>query len=208
MILMRFSVVAIAAGDDVRDRCRCDGITKLALASEPAAGNVSETGNSTSVFRWLPKAAERPWVYIVIHHSGTAGGSVESIHNDHRGRKDAAGNNWLGIGYHFVIGNGTGMEDGRTEATFRWKQQIHGAHAGSAVHNANGIGICLIGDFQKTPPSAKQLESATDLVRQLSRRYQIEGRLILGHKSVKPTFCPGRYFPLQTLITNAIGIER
>ena len=79
-------------------------------------------------------------------------------------RKDAQGNPWLGIGYHFVIGNGRGMEDGQVEPTFRWKQQLAGAHAGQRRHNESGIGICLIGNFDEAPPTAKQLSALKELL--------------------------------------------
>lgn len=170
------------------------------------SGSVNETSRNSNGdgFRWTPQQKERRWIYIVIHHSGTSGGSVEAIHREHRQRKDSAGNAWLGIGYHFVIGNGAGMEDGNIEPTFRWRNQIHGAHSGSAVHNANGIGICLIGNFTKRKPTEKQVESVTKLIRQLSKRYNVAARLVIGHNRVRATSCPGRYFPLQKVVENAL----
>ena len=55
---------------------------------------------------WKPEAEVRDWEYIVIHHTASSSGSVESIHELHSKKKDKSGNSWLGIGYHFVIGNG------------------------------------------------------------------------------------------------------
>ncbi|MEZ6123148.1 MAG: peptidoglycan recognition family protein [Planctomycetaceae bacterium] len=156
-------------------------------------------------FTWSPAAGERRWVYIVIHHSGTNAGSVSSIHREHRQRKDSQGNPWLGIGYHFVIGNGDGMEDGLVEATFRWEQQLHGAHSGSAVHNDVGIGVCLIGNFQEHQPTQKQLGSVTRLLNELTGRYGIPPRLVIGHQTVRPTACPGQFFPLQDVIREAVS---
>ncbi|MEZ6045526.1 MAG: hypothetical protein R3C11_08100 [Planctomycetaceae bacterium] len=81
----------------------------------PPSQAVSQTGNP-----WKPNVAERDWKWIVIHHTATDKGSVESIHETHLKRRDKNGNPWLsGIGYHFVIGNGQGMEDGDIEPTFR-----------------------------------------------------------------------------------------
>ena len=48
-----------------------------------------------------------------------------------------------GLAYHFVIGNGDGMPDGEIEPTFRWREQIQGAHAGAGEYNEQGIGIAL-----------------------------------------------------------------
>ena len=50
-----------------------------------------------------PNKADRPWRYIVLHHSASASGNYDQIDGEHR--------KLLGIdgcGYHFVIGNGTG----------------------------------------------------------------------------------------------------
>jgi N-acetyl-anhydromuramyl-L-alanine amidase AmpD len=85
------------------------------------------------------------------------------------------------------------------QATFRWDQQLHGAHAGNALINARGIGICLIGDFEKTAPSTRQLDALRKLVVQLAGRYQISRRQVIGHSSVRSTQCPGRLFPLRKI---------
>jgi len=159
-------------------------------------------------FGWKPLTAERNWIYVVLHHTGTESGNVESIDASHRQRKDSLGNPWLGIGYHFLIGNGSGMDDGAVEATFRWNQQIHGAHSGSVVHNANGIGVCLVGNFQEQPPTDRQRKAVTELVTQLSDRYDIPARLVIGHDTIKPTLCPGRHFPLHDVIRDSVSNER
>lgn len=145
---------------------------------------------------WKTAAAPRKWKSIVIHHTATSRGSVESIHEAHLRRKDRSGKHWKGIGYHFVIGNGNGMEDGEIESTFRWRTQMHGAHAGNKAHNEYGIGIALIGNFEKAPPSAAQLASIKRLVAVLKREYSIAGKNVVGHSKIRATACPGRYFPL------------
>ena len=51
-----------------------------------------------------PNKADRPWRYIVLHHSASASGNYDQIDGEHR--------KILGIdgcGYHFVIGNGIGQ---------------------------------------------------------------------------------------------------
>ena len=68
----------------------------------------------------------------MLHHSATADGDVASIDAVHRLKRDLKGNPWLGIGYHFVVGNGHKMADGEVQPTFRWLQQLAGAHAGRA----------------------------------------------------------------------------
>jgi hypothetical protein len=132
----------------------------------------------------------------VLHHTATEKGSVEDIHESHLQRKDAGGNHWLGIGYHFVIGNGKGMGDGVIEPTFRWREQLQGAHAGVADYNDLGIGIVLIGNFNEHPPTAAQLAAVKQLVATLKAAYGINSEDVVGHGDVKATECPGRYFPL------------
>ncbi len=146
---------------------------------------------------WRAEVPESRWNWLILHHSATASGSVETIHDEHRRRTDGQGNQWLGIGYHFVIGNGNGMPDGHVAATFRWEQQIHGAHSGHAIFNARGVGICLIGNFEISAPTVKQLAAVKRLVRVLAVRHQIPADRVIGHSSVKATSCPGKKFPMQ-----------
>jgi hypothetical protein len=154
---------------------------------------------SGSEDRWMASVPETKWQFIIIHHSASESGSVESIHEEHRSRKDADGNPWLGIGYHFVIGNGHGMNDGTVQPTFRWDEQIHGAHSGNAMFNTRGIGICLIGNFEKAQPTKAQLQSVRKLVRALAVRHGIPRENLMGHASVKATACPGKHFPLKEI---------
>ena len=53
---------------------------------------------------WKPSVPARHWSYIVLHHTASSHGSVESIHEAHLQRRDKNGNPWMGIGYHFVVG--------------------------------------------------------------------------------------------------------
>ena len=140
---------------------------------------------------WKPVAEARDWTSIVIHHTATDQGSVESIHETHIARE------WLGIGYHFVIGNGNGMDDGEIEPTFRWREQLHGAHAGSDEYNQQGIGIALIGNFDEQPPTPAQLAAVKRLVAVLKTEYEIDSEHVIGHSEVKATLCPGKLFPMS-----------
>jgi hypothetical protein len=150
-----------------------------------------------SINPWKPSVTPRKWQSIVIHHTATSRGSVESIHEAHLKRKDKSGNPWLGIGYHFVIGNGNGMVDGSIEPTFRWRGQLHGAHAGGGEHNNFGIGIALVGNFEEGPPSPRQLASVKRLVAALKTEYAIQSDHVVAHNDIKATACPGKYFPMD-----------
>jgi len=149
-------------------------------------------------------------MHIVIHHTGTSSGSVESINSAHLKNKDKNGNPWLGIGYHFVIGNGQGMADGAIEPTFRWRTQIQGAHAGSSnkEFNERGIGICLVGNFEKTPPTPAQRKSVKLLVQTLRVEYKVPSARVVGHRDIrdKPTECPGKFFPMAEVAGRDSGV--
>lgn len=148
---------------------------------------------------WPVDAEPRGWKYIVIHHSATSFGNVPQIDAAHRQQLDANGVPWRGVGYHFVIGNGDGMPDGTIEPTFRWKEQTNGAHAGVGSFNELGIGICLIGNFEETQPTAKQLASARKLVAALKTGFHIDNDRVLRHGDLKPTACPGVHFSLEAI---------
>lgn len=124
---------------------------------------------------------------------------MESIHAAHLQRKDKNGKTWQGIGYHFLIGNGNGMSDGEIEPTFRWRQQLQGAHAGNDEYNQHGIGICLIGNFEKERPSAPQMTAIKQLVAVLKKEYRIPSREVVGHRDVRATACPGKLFPMSEI---------
>ena len=92
------------------------------------------------------------WKYIVIHNSATSSGNATSFGAYHTQM------GYGGLAYHFVIGNGRGSRDGQVEEGFRWKQQMSGTHVtvNAWYHNIYGIGICLVGDLERTRPTKKQ----------------------------------------------------
>ncbi|MCP4365605.1 MAG: N-acetylmuramoyl-L-alanine amidase [Planctomycetes bacterium] len=140
--------------------------------------------------------AERDWKYVVIHHSATPDGSAEVFDDFHRHKRG-----WKnGLGYHFVIGNGTLSEDGEIEVGRRWTKQLSGAHAGDRYFNRKGIGICLVGNFDEDEaegPTERQLDSLEQMVRHLCERYDIPISRVIMHKDVveNHTVCPGKNFP-------------
>jgi len=134
----------------------------------------------------------RPWTVIVVHHSATARGGAALFDKMHKER------GWDGVGYHFVIGNGTDTGDGAVEVTFRWREQRDGAHAKG--WNDVGIGICLVGNFENTDPTAQQTASLVRLLRHLRRRFGIPAERVVGHKALNPTLCPGKRFDLAAFV--------
>jgi len=139
---------------------------------------------------WIPSGHERPWRWIVIHHSATDAGSAAVFDRSHRAR------GFDELGYHFVIDNGRGGRDGAVEVGSRWRKQKWGAHCGGTPNNEYnnyGIGICLVGDFTRRMPSSAQLRSLRRLVAFLMERYEIPPARVIGHCDAPNarTQCPG-----------------
>lgn len=107
---------------------------------------------------------------IIVHHSATDTGTVESIRRYH-----VEVNGWDDIGYHWLVYRDGSVHAGRPE-------QLQGAHAKG--RNARSIGICLIGrdDF-----TAAQLAALTRLVSEIRGRYPGAKRIERHHEE-----CPGR----------------
>ncbi|MFO8014698.1 MAG: peptidoglycan recognition family protein [Phycisphaerae bacterium] len=165
----------------------------------PAVGGVPEATDLADLLWPEEMAAARPWRYIVIHHSATPTATVDAIRRYH------VGIGFEGVGYHFVINNGRapGTADGRVTPTQRWLDQRSGAHARIGHHpeyNSAGIGICLVGNFEKEPPTPKQMVALERLVLALCRRYDIGLDAVVGHGELKNTKCPGRLFPMESFL--------
>jgi len=150
---------------------------------------------------WQPPSyLEKKWTAIVIHHSGTKNGNAAIFDKWHK-----ESNHWDGVGYDFVIGNGSNSGDGQVEVTFRWRQQKTGAHCGGTAGNwanKDAIGICLVGNFNRTVPTARQMRSLVKLVRFLQSRYGIPKSRVYGHRTTPgahKTDCPGKRFPMARL---------
>jgi hypothetical protein len=137
-------------------------------------------------------ATARPWTAIVLHHSATKRGSAALFDTQHRAK------GWGGVGYAFVIGNGTDTGDGEIEVTFRWREQRDGVHAKG--WDDVSIGICLVGNYEETPPTPAQREALVRLLRHLRRRFSIPAERVVAHQKLNPTACPGRLFPMQDVV--------
>lgn len=171
-------------------------------ATTPAVvGQVSNTSENHAASTLDPDR----WDHIIIHHSGRMTGTVREL--DARARN--AGLN--GLGYHFVIGNGSGLSDGVVERGYRWNQQLPGAHVaipGNATEaerreanrlNNRSIGICLIGNGDRQPFTESQMRSLLDLVRSLQDTLDIPASAVRLHSDVSRDSGPGRFFPTERL---------
>ncbi len=157
---------------------------------------------------WIPPVREQHWRYIVIHHSASERGSAATFDKMHR---EVRG--WDELGYHFVITNGKGGADGKTEIGPRWGKQKWGAHCGGTPnneYNEYGVGICLVGNFQGHMPSTAQMAALRRLVRFLATRYRIPASNIISHRDAPKaaTKCPGDRLHRHLTAEFALGAGR
>lgn len=144
------------------------------------------------------RVQSRKWKYIVIHHSATQSGSAKGIDRYHREERNMEN----GLAYHFLIGNGRGMKDGEITIGNRWVKQLQGGHLASNSLNQQSIGICLVGNFDKTGPTKKQIASLDGLTTYLLNRCRLKVSAVKTHKQINPigTRCPGVRFPLKAVL--------
>jgi len=133
------------------------------------------------------------WKFIIVHNSGTRQGSARVFDYYHRHVRRMKN----GLAYHFVIGNGTSTRNGQIEIGDRWVRQMRGGHVHSDYMNNIGLGICLVGDFNRDQPTRAQLEACEELIKYLEERC---GKMtVRPHREVNPprwaTDCPGDVFP-------------
>jgi len=190
----------VAPGETVWRISKMYDVTEDAIigANSLKNANVLEKGqtlvipNAAPLKAVIPLWPSRKWDYIIIHHSATDVGNALNFDNAHRKRR------WKGLGYHFVIDNGTaGKLDGQIEISPRWLHKEDGAHCKASSMNSRGIGICLVGNFSEDKVSYNQMEALVFLVRELKKYYSIPDSHILGHGEVSgaSTECPGERFP-------------
>ena len=146
------------------------------------------------------RVARGRWKYIVVHNSGTRQGSARIFDYYHRHVRRMPN----GLAYHFVIGNGSSSDNGQIEIGNRWTRQLPGGHVHSDYLNYIGLGICLVGDFNRDLPTQAQYEALDELIRYLRLRVgKVDGHysIVLGHREInpRPTDCPGSRFPLNWL---------
>jgi Negative regulator of beta-lactamase expression len=120
--------------------------------------------------------------YIVLHHSGTHEGNVKVFREYHMKQLGFAD-----IGYHYVICNGNGGNDGEIQEGRHLL--FTGAHAPG--RNEDSVGICLVGDFTQSKPTSAQMLALYGLIKNLMRDYKITPDKVLAHNEVNQTDCPG-----------------
>lgn len=136
-------------------------------------------------------------VKLAIHHSVTPPAANWQAEVDRIGQEHKA-NNWVGIGYHFII---------TSQGVVAYVGDIGLGRANIKFHNEKIIGICLIGDFTKHLPTDIQINSAHDLCDFFINNFPALKNInswddIMGHKDAVSLFgnttataCPGSSWP-------------
>ena len=139
---------------------------------------------------------------IIVHCSASDWGSASVIDQWHKER------GWTEIGYHYVITNGQiphkRQYEAENDGIIQEGRSIDKMGAHVKGHNADSIGICLVGKIHFT---AKQLYDALPtLLRLLISKYDLSVTDIYGHNEFdsKKT-CPN--FDVQ-LVRNYIYQQR
>ncbi len=122
---------------------------------------------------------------ITIHHTdehaGTAGlpeteviSRIERYHRDER--------KWAAIGYHYLVGKGGHVYEGRPV-------QFQGAHVSGA--NEHNLGISMIGDFNRVLPNPTQLAALKAFLDAQRTRFEVPRNRVYGHRDLGASICPG-----------------
>lgn len=141
----------------------------------------------------LPQRSET--THLLVHCSATPTGSLQEFRKYH-----VDVNGWLDIGYNKVIGNGQGMPDGAIEPG----REISAVGAHCPGYNNVSIGICLVGDTDKTPPTKAQMDTLIKTLADLCVKYRIPVKNILGHRETPAgqaghKTCPGNLVDMNQI---------
>lgn len=135
----------------------------------------------------------RPIRRIVIHHSATRDSetlSWEAIRQAHLAR------GWADVGYHY----GVEMHRGACQVLVGRPLYYPGAHV--TGHNADSIGLCVIGNLDEDKPHPRQIDRLLDLLRDLIEVFGFlpDRDTILGHRDLARTRCPGAHLDVDDVV--------
>lgn len=127
---------------------------------------------------------------VVCHHSASQTDTVEGIRKYHIEEKG-----WDDIGYHLLIDR-----DGKLVMGRRW--DLQGCH-GINSFNRHYLGLCVLGNFEVDHIPENQMATLMRVVAGMSRLFLWDSSCWLGHRDVKDTLCPGKFFPMVEVKTMA-----
>jgi hypothetical protein len=146
------------------------------------------------------KGEPKPWladkmgsIYrITIHHDAIDSPLPET--NDRSSRAETAARldsirrghlarGWADIGYHYAIDPSGQVWQGRPLG-------LQGAHV--ANQNQGNLGIVMLGNFERSKPTDRAIESLDRLIASEMRRYRVSLSEVRTHREMASTACPGR----------------
>ena len=116
--------------------------------------------------------------YIVVHTAQASFRNVDAKEID-RWHKDKG---WSGIGYHYVILND--RHDRKPDGALEKGRPVTEQGAQVAGINHMSVGICCVGDGDKDPFTAKQMDRLLDLIAELRRKFKVKADNVIGHREV------------------------
>lgn len=196
--------IALSHGISISDLKRANNISSDVIRIGQKLNVPIATGRSENFLAKVRAETARinvrknNWKRIVVHHSAIKYGNAEVYGRAHKKRGMQNG-----LAYHFVIGNGIDSGDGEIEIGPRWKKQLLGGHVKNYQINLTAIGICLVGNFQVTQPTKRQMRAFIQLMDWLRNEIVPGAKQFAGHRDLKgeQTICPGKHFPLAAMHT-------
>jgi len=107
------------------------------------------------------------------------------------------------IVHHSVTGHNVSLSTIKSwgyNKVIRWSGEVVNAKGDAHTygHNYDGLGVCLIGNFEKEKPNQAQIDSLIRVLKEWKRKYP-KARIV-GHKDLRNnppghnfTLCPGKY---------------
>lgn len=131
----------------------------------------------------------------VIHSTGSPSASLAGMTDNHSRVRGLTG----GMAYHFVIGNGHGIPDGALVPGSRWIAGLPSAAGDDLRQDRATISICLVGEFNRKPPTPAQLQTLDELLDYLTGK--IGPYPVRLHREIENSHrdCPGKHFPVHAM---------
>jgi hypothetical protein len=141
-----------------------------------------------AVFDTATPVVKGRWKSIFVHHSHTGSGNADTLGGRAGGPAD-----------HFVIGNGYGCIDGEVQVGQRWWAQVGaGEVPGTRSIASDCVSVCLVGDFDRSPPTPTQRLRLVQLVHTLQARLGIGAEAVYFHQGTGTAADVGSQFPLAS----------
>ena len=147
-------------------------------------------------------------IYLIIHHTGGTDANplsdssnfsfaqCDALHKQKFNMKSSLG---FYCGYHYYIEKNGKLFTARADSD-------DGAH--TIGRNNSSLGICLAGNFDVTMPTAEQMTTLTQLLKEKVARYRIPANFIIPHRQFATKTCYGSKLSddwARNLVTHETG---